>query len=128
MHEESLYAGRILRLGAKGYLMKSQAIAHLQEAIETIIAGGIYLSPAMQGLLENTKTPVKENGVVAELTNRELEILQLLGQGLTIKDIAQVSKRSSKTIESHCDNLRRKLNLKSGAELLRYATLWQVKK
>jgi DNA-binding NarL/FixJ family response regulator len=124
MHDESLYAERVLHLGAKGYLMKSQAIAHIQNAISTIMAGGIYLSDAMQDMIGNQNAKSNEKNGIAELTDRELEMLRLMGQGLTTKEIAQVTLRSVKTIESHRDNLRHKLNLKSGAELMRYAALW----
>lgn len=123
MHDESLYAERAIRQGAKGYIMKSQAIAHIQDAIGIIMAGGIYLSDTMQEMLDNPSAPSEKFSITA-FTNRELEILGLIGQGKTTKDIAQATKRSIKTIESHRDNLRRKLKLKTGTELLRYASLW----
>lgn len=124
MHDESIYAERAIRQGAQGYIMKSQAIAHIHDAINTIMAGGIYLSDAMQDILDKADAKPGDAFSIAEFTNRELEILRLMGQGLTTKAIAQATQRSIKTIESHRDNLRRKLNLKTGTELLRYASLW----
>jgi DNA-binding NarL/FixJ family response regulator len=127
MHDESIYAERAIRQGAKGYIMKSQAIAHIHDAINTIMAGGIYLSETMQDILGNPGNPSakpNEKLSIAEFTNRELEILHLMGQGLSTKAIAQAMKRSIKTVETHRDNLRHKLKLKTGTDLVRYASLW----
>jgi len=128
MHEESQYAERCLRLGAKGYIMKHQAVVSIQSAIRRILAGGIYLSDDMQKrVLDRMGAHRFEQATVditASLTNREFEVLRLIGFGFGTRQIAEKLKRSVKTIEAHRANIKDKLGLKTGTELIRYAIMW----
>ncbi len=127
MHEESLYAERSLRLGAKGYIMKQQAVANIQLAIRHIVHGGIYLSEEMQSLILSridcrTNTPGIDP--IACLTDREFEVLRLIGFGFGTRQIAENLNRSVKTIEAHRANIKEKLFLKTSVELVRFASVW----
>lgn len=124
MHDESLYAERTLRIGARGYIMKSQAIAHIEEAIQTLADGGIYLSQDMKALLAS-QTQAADETAKPELTDSELAILRMIGQGMAAKEIAHATGRSIKTVETHRDNIRKKLGLRSAAALSQYAALWE---
>lgn len=128
MHEESLYAERSLRLGAKGYIMKHQATVNIQSAIRRILDGGIYLSDEMQRLLlERIRTHAVDPASVdpvACLTEREFEVLRLIGFGFGTRQIAEKLNRSVKTIEAHRANIKEKLGLKTGIELIRFAAFW----
>jgi DNA-binding NarL/FixJ family response regulator len=127
-HEETLYAERALRLGAKGYIMKDQATIHILAAIRRILNGGIYLSDAMHDqILQRVRSPSLESGVVDvadSLTNREFEVLRLVGLGFGTRDIAEKLNRSVKTVETHRANIKEKLGLKTATELARFAALW----
>ena len=132
MHEESLYAERSLRLGAKGYIMKHQAIANIQTAIRRILDGGIYVSDEMNRLiLDRISSCSSDTGIydpTACLTNREFEVLRLIGFGFGTRQIAEKLNRSVKTIEAHRANIKEKLGLKTGIELIRFAVVWIAKK
>jgi|APLak6261674355_1056100.scaffolds.fasta_scaffold01420_3 DNA-binding NarL/FixJ family response regulator len=132
MHEESIYAERSLRLGAKGYIMKHQATVNIQAAIRRILAGGIYVSETMHALiLERMHTRAVDSGVAdpaACLTNREFEVLRLIGFGFGTREIAEKLNRSIKTIEAHRANIKEKLGLKTGVELIRFAICWIAEK
>jgi DNA-binding NarL/FixJ family response regulator len=128
MHDESVYAERAIRAGAKGYIMKKSATEFFVPAIRTILGGGLYLSEQMQekllsGLLGQHK---RDDAVfpMETLSDRELEVFQLIGNGFTTKEIAKRLKLSPKTIDSYREHLKIKLNLKNGAELLRQAIRW----
>jgi len=127
-HEETLYAERTLRLGAKGYIMKHQATGTILAAIRRILAGGIYLSDDMQSLiLERLRTPSSDPGIadpVACLTDREFEVLRLVGFGFGTRQIAEKLNRTVKTVEAHRANIKEKLGLTTGTELARFAILW----
>jgi len=126
MHEETLFAERALRAGANGYLMKLEAITHILPAIREVLGGNVYLSAVMhravaQNLLVTTKAPA---GPIANLTEREFEILHLIGLGFGTRQIAEKLNRSIKTIEAHRANLKDKLNLASAPDLVRFAVQW----
>ncbi len=126
MHDETVFAERALRAGALGYVSKSAPAHELLEAIHKVLRGEVALSAAMTGLLLKSAVGIDRGmhtGVDA-LTDRELEVLQLLGQGLGTRDIAERLHRSVKTIESHRENIKSKLNLTSGVDLTRFAVLW----
>lgn len=131
MHEESVYAERALRLGAKGYIMKQQAVENIQIAIRHILAGGIYLSEEMQDLIDvDFDKHLLDSSVIdptAALTVRELEILRLIGFGCGTRAIADKLNRSIKTIEAHRANIKDKLAFKNGIELMRFAAFWVTK-
>jgi DNA-binding NarL/FixJ family response regulator len=124
MHEESLYAGRALRAGARGYVMKRAGGDRVIEAICEVLQGRIALSPEMATLLleEYSGRGVRSRRMaLPNLTDREFEVFQLIGEAKNNREIAEQLHLSTKTVETHRINLARKLNLKSAAELLRFA-------
>jgi DNA-binding NarL/FixJ family response regulator len=127
IHDEELWAERVLRAGAQGYVMKSHATEKVMEAIRRVLAGGLWLSDDMSsailGRLTHHRQPVTPGMPLANLSDRELEIFQMIGRGLSIKEIAQQLFLSSKTVEVHREHVKEKLGLRSSAELLRYAVI-----
>lgn len=124
MHDESVYAFRALRAGAAGYIMKAEATEKLLTAVRQILEGGVYLSERMQKRVLGRMggAPVDEAPQPLDsLSDRELEVLRLMGQALSTRQIANQLHLSVKTIESHRAHLKEKLNLKTGAELSQYA-------
>ncbi len=127
MHDETLYAERALRAGANGYVMKQEATKNLLTAVRQILGGGIYLSDAMTAKLLTRVAGAKpgaERSSLAELSDRELEVFHLIGQGASTRKIAEMLALSIKTIESHRENIKKKLKLQDGAELVQYAVAW----
>lgn len=128
MHEESLYAERALRLGARGYIMKQQASIDILTAIRHILSGGIFLSEDMRSIIVNRihahASKQTTTDPTASLTAREFEILRLIGFGFSTRQIADKMQRSVKTIEAHRANIKEKLGLATGLALIRFATLW----
>jgi DNA-binding NarL/FixJ family response regulator len=127
MHEESLYAERVLRAGAKGYLMKSEAVGKVVEALRQTLSGQVYAGQGLttkllKRLTQSTGRP--EASPMERLSDRELEVFQLLGQGLTTRRIAERLGRSIKTIETYRENIKRKLDLKNAVELVYHAVQW----
>jgi len=129
MHDESIYALRALRAGAQGYLMKEEVLGRVAEAIRTVAAGGIFLSDTMrQQVLVNLANGNSANrSPIDSLSDRELEVLQLSGQGQTPREIATQLGISVKTVETHRMRVREKLNLTNSAELMRFAIAWNGK-
>jgi len=127
MYDESIYLERALRAGAKGYLMKQEATDHVITAIQTVLRGDIYVSEKWKSRLVNMfgKWGAKVTGPSAErLSDRELEVLQLTGQGYSTRQIADELHISVKTVESHYANVKNKLDLKNSHELIQYAVQW----
>ena len=124
--DEDLYAHRALQAGARGYLMKSEATESVLAAIRTVMRGEIHLSHVMAAkLLQNIFPDPNSNSVdLAKLSDRELQVFQLLGAGRSTVEIAGHLKLSPKTVETYRENLKKKLALPDGAALLRAATLW----
>lgn len=129
MHDESLYALRALRAGAKGYVMKQQALPCLVDALHKIGAGGIYVSPqfgerlifkAIQGSEGELGTPVDK------LSDRELEVLQIFGRGKSTREVAEELHLSVKTIETHRAHIKEKLGFKDANEMLKFAVEWMA--
>jgi DNA-binding NarL/FixJ family response regulator len=126
MHDENAYAERALRAGARGYVMKREAGEVLIKAIREVLKGNYYLSEPMHTQLfdrlftENSQAELPINN----LTPSEFEVLHLIGSGHSSREIAKLLSRSIKTIEVHRANIRTKLHLKDGAELIRYAAHW----
>lgn len=123
MHDEALYAERALRAGAKGYVMKQSPTEHLLLAIRRVLNNEIYLSESLTTQLLGTIVSQRHQpgSVLNKLTDREMEIVRLLGKGFTTSEVARQLGISGKTVESHKGNLRRKLNLHNGSALLRFA-------
>jgi DNA-binding NarL/FixJ family response regulator len=127
MHEESYYAERVLRAGGRGYVMKSQGAEFLLEAIETIRGGKVYVSNAVKNrFLDNMsgRQDKMSASPVKHLTDRELEVLALVGKAFESVDIAGELNMSVKTVEAHRSSIRQKLNIRTRAELVRFAVLW----
>jgi DNA-binding NarL/FixJ family response regulator len=125
MHDEALYAERALHAGARGYMTKQEATRKVIGALRQVLAGQIYLSERMAAsiLQKVAGSPATAMGgsPVESLTDRELEVFQLLGQGSTVRELAKTLHVSVKTVEAHREHIKKKMNLKSSAELLRYA-------
>ena len=129
MHDESFYAERVLRAGAVGYIMKQEATDHIVEAIRQVLAGRIWVSERMAARMLHRLVGDPRPAVRAGregLTDRELEVLQLLGGGLSTRQIAEQLFLSVKTIETHLEHLKTKLGLESGRELVRHAMHWSL--
>ena len=127
MHEESVYAERALRCGARGYLMKHEPSARLLEGIRLVLSGGYALSrEASDRLLLAFSQPPKEHpdSPVANLGNRELEVFQFIGLGKGTREIAGQLGLSIKTIETYRERIKQKLNLQSSSNLVRHAVRW----
>jgi DNA-binding NarL/FixJ family response regulator len=126
-HDESVYAEVAFRAGALGYLMKQEALEKIVTAIRRVLSGSIYVSEALaekmlqqriQGKTDLQESPTKD------LSDRELEVFQLIGQWKKTSEIAQELHLSVKTIEYYREQIKRKLNLKNSAELTQHATAW----
>lgn len=128
MYDESLYVERVLKAGAKGYLMKQEATDNIVAAIRKILGGDIYVSEKMRDTLVHKLIAggVPSGSSSENLSDRELEVLQLLGQGFSTRQIAEELHVSVKTVESHYANMKNKLNLKSAHELIQYAIKWTL--
>jgi DNA-binding NarL/FixJ family response regulator len=126
MHEESLYADRAIRAGASGYITKHQPAEEVLSAIRRVISGNIYLSEKLtSGYLKSILTGTKiAPQTVANLTDRELEVLGLIGRGSAKRDIAKTLQLGIPTVNTHCARIKEKLNLKSAAELQHFAFRW----
>lgn len=126
MHDEALFAERALRVGARGYIMKREAINGLTVAVRHILSGRVYVSQALsQTLLERIGPDgPAAGGGLGDLTDRELEVFDLVGHGLTTAAIAEHLDVSVKTIETYRSNIKTKLRLRNAAELIRFATAW----
>jgi DNA-binding NarL/FixJ family response regulator len=127
MHDESLYAERVLRAGGRGYIMKQEGGKKLMEAIRQVLGGQIYVSEKMSArILEifSGRRVEADTSPVGKLTDREFEVFQLIGQGKGTRDIAAKLHLSVKTVEVHRMNIKAKLKLESASELIRFAVRW----
>jgi DNA-binding NarL/FixJ family response regulator len=124
MHDESLYAERALRAGARGYIMKQEASNKILDGIRGVLKGETIVSPTIKERLLRqilrTEAPAAHS-YLEELSDRELEVFRLIGDGVSTSQIAQRLCLSVKTIETYREKLKQKLNLSSGAELLQHA-------
>ena len=126
-YDSKLYVERALRAGALGYVLKEQAADEVLQAIRVVLGGEVYLTRAMAALLLHQFVgagPEAPRTGLEKLTDTELHVLQLLGAGLSTREIAAEVRRSFKTIETHRENIKSKLGLKGAAELVHYATQW----
>jgi len=128
MHDELIYAERLLAAGASGYIMKHAASDLLLVALRKVLAGGTYLSDALgQNFNRSRNTGAAGQGAgdpITRLSNRELQVLNLIGRGQSSREAADGLGLSVKTVETHRQSLKRKLNLATNAQLLQYAINW----
>ncbi|NQV22933.1 MAG: response regulator transcription factor [Rhodopirellula sp.] len=127
IYGESLYADRAFRAGAMGYITKDAATDTIIEAIRCVLDGRVYASPELtqQLLVRNTtSSPAASNSPLELLSDRELEVFRLIGDGETTADIARCLKLSANTVETYRSRIRQKLNLDNAAQLHRAATQW----
>jgi len=128
MFQEGTYAKRALELGARGYLMKTEESGALLGAIRCVLAGGIYVSTSMSNrLLEyvSIRSQKPRTGVDA-LSPREFEVFRLIGDGLSTMTIAQRLHMSPKTVDSHREHMKQKLNIPTMAQLIAFASQWET--
>lgn len=127
VHDESIYAEIAFRAGALGYLMKQEALEKILTAIRRVLSGAIYVSDVLAAKMLQQQvrgqSHVNEPAVKA-LSDRELEVFQLIGQWKKTREIAQELHLSVKTIEYYREQIKRKLNLRNAAELTQHATAW----
>lgn len=127
MHDEGFYAQRVLKAGARGYVMKDADGVTLLHAIRTVLNGGRYLSPAMSEYVMDAfsgKASGRSVDGVQGLSDREFEVFQLLGEGKSTEGIAEALNISPKTVEVHRAHIRDRLKLENGAAVVRYAVRW----
>lgn len=127
MHDEGLYAERALRAGARGYIMKQEVAENVIKAIRQVLRGDIYISEAMrQKLLQDLARPNANgnNSPMDRLSDRELEVFRLIGEGHGTREISETLHLSIKTIETYRAHLKEKLAIRSSAELARSAVNW----
>jgi DNA-binding NarL/FixJ family response regulator len=128
MHDEYLYTDRALRAGAQGYINKQEATEKIVEAIRQVLGGKIYLSGHMaERMLHHMvglgqTTPAQAS--IDSLSNRELEVFEMIGKGNATRQIAENLHLSVKTIESHRENIKKKLMLQTNQELVRRSVQW----
>ena len=128
MFDEKIFAERALQAGAMGYVNKREPIENMVHAVRQVFQGNIYLSPHMTTRLLHRACGggTSEGDPVQKLSNRELEVFQMLGNGMTTKQIGRKLDLSPKTIEAHRENIKTKLDLKNAAELNRRAIQWML--
>jgi DNA-binding NarL/FixJ family response regulator len=129
MHDEAYYADRVLRAGAMGYVMKQQPAEQVIAAIQQVLSGKVYLSESMSASMLTRLVGGKavEGGTpVDALTDRELQVLNLIGEGLGTRQIAEHLHLSVKTVENYREHIKAKLKLQSSSELVRYAVRWSL--
>ncbi len=127
MHEEDLYAERALRAGARGYIMKRETARKVIAAIRQVLEGKLYLSERLTAMFAAKFVDAGAATVspsITQLSDRELEVFQLLGQGYETRQIAESLNISMKTVQAFCARIKEKLNLTSATELLREAIRW----
>jgi DNA-binding NarL/FixJ family response regulator len=128
MHDEALYAERALRAGARGYIMKHEEPERIVRCVRQVLRGELYLSEsASSAIIQNlTGRPGKASRfAVDQLSEREFEVFELLAEGRTTNEIAERLQLNARTVVVHYANIRRKLNVKHGPELLAYSVRWK---
>ena len=128
MHDESLYAERVLRAGARGYVMKREATKNIIPAIRRVLEGKLFVSDKFLSAIAERLVDwnVSVGSPVAQLSDREMEVFQMIGQGMETRQIAEAMHVNFKTVQSFCARIKEKLMLANATELLREAVLWQV--
>lgn len=129
MHDEALYAERALRAGASGYLMKGGEQGEVVDAAREVLGGGLYLSRKMNRkilLQYSNRHSVQEDSPIERLTDRELEVFEFIGRGLSTGQIGEIMHVSPKTVGTYRRRIKQKLALESGAELVQRAVEWTL--
>lgn len=127
MHDEALYAERVMKAGGRGYMMKNAGGKELLKAVRRVLSGQVFLSEAMAETALNVFSGRRSEAadpVVGQLSDREFQVFRCLGQGLTSREIAAHLHMGVKTVETHRRHVREKLNLKTGPELIKFAVQW----
>jgi len=125
MHDERGYAERSLRAGARGYIMKRESTKKVVDAIHQVLKGNIYLSKELTELFaQKFISGAGDVSPINQLSDRELEVFRFIGKGYETREIAETLKVNIKTVQTYCTRIKEKLNLSSGAELLREAMRW----
>jgi DNA-binding NarL/FixJ family response regulator len=129
MHDEKLYAERALRAGAMGYINKEQSMEQIVDAIRQVLKGRVYLSNAMSDrvlhrVISGGVEEEAERSPVQALSDRELEVFELMGKGLTTRQVAAKLHLSPKTVETHREHIKTKLKIVNNNQLLRHAVQW----
>jgi DNA-binding NarL/FixJ family response regulator len=126
MHDETLFAERALRAGARGYVMKREALDNFISAVRTVLRGEIFISPNMSKrmIFAHLNGGNDASSPVEKLSDRELEILQLIGEGNDVREIAGKLHLSAKTVEAHRAHIKEKLDMKNAREVARFAVQW----
>jgi len=127
MHDEGLYAERVLRAGGRGYIMKNEGGERVLEAIRQVLQGQVYVSKNMSVALLDVLTRQHSRPSEATpgvLTDREFEVFQLIGQGLSAHQIGRRLSLSAKTVGTHRQHIKQKLKVRTGPELIRHAVRW----
>jgi DNA-binding NarL/FixJ family response regulator len=127
MHDEQVYAERCIRAGARGYIMKRESTKNIVEAIHEVLKGNLYLSKKMtMHIVQKVVSADGQNFAppVAQLSDRELEVFKLLGQGYEINEIAKMLEVNIKTVHTYCARMKDKMKVGTTAELLREALRW----
>jgi DNA-binding NarL/FixJ family response regulator len=131
MHEESMYADRALRAGASGYITKSREAADVLTAVRSVLAGKIYLSSEMTNDLLKSLGTTGARGTprsVERLTERELQVLELVGRGRTTREIAEILKLGIATIDTYRARIKEKMNFRNATDLVHFAVRWVSEK
>ncbi|MFM1749050.1 MAG: hypothetical protein RLZZ188_2716 [Verrucomicrobiota bacterium] len=127
MHDEGVYAERALRAGARGYIMKEAGGENMLAAIRRVLGGEVYVSPRMSARILDalsTGRPRGSRSPIEQLTDREFEVFQLIGQGKSTRDIAAELHLSPKTVDVHRGHIKEKLELRDVTSLIRHAVRW----
>jgi len=129
-HDETIYSERAIHAGARGYVMKSEVDRTIVEAVRRVLRGGFYLSDQMSARILSQFQKMKKGGPdqasseIDQLSDRELEVFELIGEGMSVQNIADALLISPKTVESHRGRIKQKLSLETSTALLQRATLW----
>ncbi len=126
MHDETLYAERAMRAGASGYVMKREATGKVLDALRAVLAGGLFFSNVVNAQLAQKLVQGSSDNstVVGSLSDRELEVFQLLGRGFNTRQISEQMNVSFKTVQAYCARIKEKLNLANINELIFHAVRW----
>jgi DNA-binding NarL/FixJ family response regulator len=127
MHDETLFAERALRAGARGYLMKDAGSAKVLEVVRSVLEGEVYVSPQMSARLLDAMTghrPRGSSSPIEKLSDREFEVFRLLGSGKSTKEVAKCLNLSSKTVDVHRGRIKEKLQIRDAAALIHHAVRW----